>query len=152
MKKYRLFLLNFAMASFISLTGFQKPSVNHIPLKEKQSASINKKAVQFKSKKSLVKQREKVKYFVAAANNSASEDVEFQKLLDLSIPFNTSENAWLKAEQYKIAQKESSTIFIKGKKKSQPIHLDGKMLMSQEPEVDKQKSVDGAGIVITLKR
>jgi hypothetical protein len=30
--------------------------------------------------------------------------------------------------------------------------LDGQMLMSQEPEMDKQKSLDGAGIVITLKR
>jgi hypothetical protein len=152
MKNYRLFLLNFAMASFISLTGFQKPSVNHAPLKEKQIASLNVKAVQFKSKKSLVKQSGKDKHFVAAANNTPDEDAEFQKMLDLSIPFNASENAWLKTEQNKIAQKESSTIFINGKKKSQPIHLDGKMLMSQEPEVDKQKSLDGAGIVIILKR
>lgn len=153
MKNNRVFLLNFVMASFILLTGFQKPSINHAPLAEKQIASDNVKTVRLQSKQGLVKQREKKdKHLLAAANSSASEYAELQKSLDLSIPFKVSENAWLTTEQNRIAQREPSTIFIKEKKKSQPVHLDGEMLMSQEPEIDKQKSLDGAGIVITLKR
>lgn len=155
MKNYRLFLLGFVTASFVLLTGFQKPGVNHAPLAEKQATSINVKKTKFKSKQSPVdsKQQEtKSKHLAATANNSATEDVELQKTLDLSIPFKASDNAGLKTEQNRTAQRTSSTMFTNEKKKSQRVSLDSEMLMSQEPEADKQKSLDGAGIVITLKR
>ncbi|HEY8036324.1 MAG TPA: hypothetical protein VIF37_12150 [Methylobacter sp.] len=154
MKNYRLFLLNFVMASFILLTGFQKPSINRAPLVEKQVASGNVKTVRSKSKESLVKQREKKdKRLVEAANSNASKDAELQKSLDFSIPFKVSESTWLKIEPNKMTQEDSSNMFTTEKQnKPRPVDLDGQMLMSQEPEVDKRKSLDGAGIVITLKR
>jgi len=90
---------------------------------------------------------------VLRAKNSAAEEAEFQKPLDLSMPFKDSENAWLTIEQNKAVQGESLNIFASEKeKKLRPLYLDSQVLMSQEPEVDKRKSLDGAGIVINLKR
>ncbi|MGZ4995758.1 MAG: hypothetical protein ACXWFX_04565, partial [Methylobacter sp.] len=63
------------------------------------------------------------------------------------------ESAALTIEQNKAVQQESLNIFSSEKnKKLRPLDLDGQMLMSQEPEMDKRKSFDGAGIVINLKR
>jgi len=153
MKNYRLFIVSFVTASFILLTGFEKPGVNNaLP-----SANEVKK-VQSKSKESLVKPKQKIKnkqeaVSVLRAKNSAAEEAEFQKPLDLSMPFKDSENAWLTIEQNKAVQGESLNIFASEKnKRPRPLYLDSQVLMSQEPEVDKRKSLDGAGIVINLKR
>lgn len=87
------------------------------------------------------------------AKNLAAEEAELQKPLDLSMPFKDSESAGLTIEQNRAAQEESLNIFSSGKNKMpRPLYLDGQMLMSQEPEGDKRKSFDGAGIVINLKR
>jgi hypothetical protein len=72
--------------------------------------------------------------------------------LNLSIPFNDSENIDLKTEQNSIVGESSNIFAAEHKRKPQPLMLDGQMLMSQEPEMDKRKSLDGAGIVINLKR
>jgi hypothetical protein len=154
MKNYRLLVLSFSIASLILLTGFQKPGINHSPSAKKQMASANVKAARFKSKEYHVKHREKKdKHLLAATKHNSSTAAELQKSLDLSIPFKASENAWLKVEPSKMTQEDSSNIFIAQKqRKPRSVDLDGQMLMSQEPEMDKQKSLDGAGIVITLKR
>jgi hypothetical protein len=154
MKNYRLFILSFGITSLILLTGFQKPSIKHAPLAEKQMASANVKTAGFKSKEHHVKHREKKdKHVLAVTNHNSSTAAELQKSLDLSIPFKASENTWLKVEPSKMTQEDSSDIFTTQKqRKPRPVDLDGQMLMSQEPEMDKQKSLDGAGIVITLKR
>jgi len=153
MKNYRLFIVSFVTASFILLTGFEKPGVN-----DALPSANEVKKVQSKSKESLVKPRQKTKnkqeaVSVLRAKNSAAEEAEFQKPLDLSMPFKDSENAWLTIEQNKAVQGESLNIFASEKeKKLRPLYLDSQVLMSQEPEVDKRKSLDGAGIVINLKR
>jgi len=153
MKNYRLFIVSFVTASFMLLTGFEKSGVNNaLP-----SAEVKK--VQSKSKESLVKPKQKKTknkqdaVSVLRAKNSAAEEAEFQRPLDLSMPFKDSENAWLTIEQNKAVQGESLNIFASEKeKKLRPLYLDSQVLMSQEPEVDKRKSLDGAGIVINLKR
>jgi len=151
-KNYRLFLLGFVTVSFIFLTGLQEADVNDAPLPEKQAASITVKSSQDFSKESPDKSKLK-KAINKPTVPSANEDAVLQKALDLTIPFKASENAWLKTEQSKVASGESLTMFTSGKKRRpRTINLDGQMLMSQEPEVDKQKSVDGAGIVFSLKR
>ncbi|MDP1665629.1 MAG: hypothetical protein Q8L79_10950 [Methylobacter sp.] len=160
MKNYRLFIVGFVTASFILLTGFEKTGANHaLPPAEKKTASNELKKVQSNSKESVVKlKKKKTKnqqkaVLVPSAKNSAAEEVELQKPLDLSMPFKDSESAWLTIEKNKAAQGESLNIFASEKKKKQrSLGLDGQMLMSQEPEGDKQKSLDGAGIVINLKR
>lgn len=154
MKNYRLFILSFGIASLMLLTGFQNPSSKHAPVAEKQPVSANVKAAGVKSRENYVKRREKKdKHLLAATNHNANTAAELQKSLDLSIPFKASDNTWLKVESSKMAQEAPSNIFTTQKqRKPRPVDLDGQMLMSQEPEVDKRKSLDGAGIVITLKR
>ncbi len=160
MKNYRLFILGFVTASFILLTGFEKSDVNNaLPPAEKQAASNEVKEVQPKRKESLVKSKKKKTknkqktVSVPSVKNSAAEEVELQKPLDLSMPFKDSESASLTIEQNRADQGESLNIFSSEKeKKPRPLYLDGQMLMSQEPEGDKRKSLDGAGIVINLKR
>lgn len=140
-----MFLLGFAAASLILLTGFENPDVKNMPLTKKQAAFVGvKKSQPQKSKKKRTK---------PALIPSVIESAELQKSLDLSVPFKIPENAWLKTEQNKMPLMESLNMFTtEKKKKPQPLYLDSQMIMSQEPENDKKKSLDGAGIVINLKR
>lgn len=151
-KNYRLFLLGFVTVSLVLLTGFQKPGVNNASLAEKQAASVEVKKDQLSSKESPVKSEQKKtknRYLVPSAN----EDAELQKSLDLSIQFKNLENTGLSTEQNRMAPGESANMFIAEKKKKlRSLDLGSQMLMSQEPEADKQKTFDGAGIVFTLKR
>lgn len=124
MKNYRLFIVGFVTASFILLTGFEKPGVNDA------LASANEvKKVQSKSKESPVKPKQKKTknkqeaVSVLRAKNSAAEEAEFQKPLDLSMPFKDSENAWLTIEQNKAVQGESLNIFASEKEKSCGLYI-----------------------------
>jgi len=151
MKNYRLYILGFVTISFVFLTGFEKFDVNNTLLTEKKAA-LNVKKVQLNSNEKPVKSKHK-KTINKHSLPSANEDAELQKSLDLTIPSISSENAWLKIEQNKMNQLETSNMFTTEKqKKPRSVDLDSQMLMSQEPEMGKQKSLDGAGIVITLKR
>lgn len=142
----RLFLRIIATASLIFLTGF-----DHEPLAEKQAAALTAKEQQPTSDKPKQKQK-KTKRQVSDVKQSDVEKAQLQKTLDLSVPFKLPEKTWQKSEHNKHAQRESASIFATKKEKSRALSLDGQMLMSPEPEADKQKSVDGAGIVINLKR
>lgn len=150
MKNYRLFVLGFVTASFVLLTGFEKSGVHHVL----SPAANEVKKVQSKSKLKTKKTEHKQKeVLVPSAESSAVEEIEPQKPLDLSMSFENFESAGPRIEQNKAIQEESLNIFSsEKKKKTRPLYLDGQMLMSQEPEMDKQKSVDGAGIIINLKR
>ena len=155
MKNYRLFVLGFVTASFILLTGFEKSGVHNVlSPAAKKTASKEVKKVPSKSKLKTKKAgHNQNEVLVPSAENRESENIELQKPLDLSLSFEDSVNAGLTIEQNKAVQKESLNVFSSEKKKKpRPLYLDGQMLMSQEPEMDKQKSVDGAGIVINLKR
>lgn len=156
MNNYHLFLLSFVTASLVLLTGFEKPGDNNASPAEKQAVLIKVKEVQSKSKDSPVKPKHKKtknEHSVPGVKKDATEDAELQKYLDLSIPFKISENTGLKTEQNRLVPGESLNMFASEKeKKPRPLYLDSQMLMSQEPEADKRKSLDGAGIVINLKR
>ena len=89
---------------------------------------------------------------VDGENNTVKSN-EFEKPLDLSVPFKNSENADLNDAQTSTTQNlVANTLASETKKKPGPLELNGRFLMSPEPEVEKRKSVDGAGIVINLKR
>jgi hypothetical protein len=155
MKNYGLFIVGFVTVSFVLLTGFEKPGVNNALLTEKQAELIKVKKDQPKNKENTVNPKHKNiknKRLAYGSESAVTKGAEPQKSLDLSVPFNDPEKALLKNEQDKVTQRESSNMFASEKKKIRPLDLAGQMLMSQEPEVDKQKSLDGAGIVITLKR
>ncbi len=143
---YRLFLVCFIAASMTLLTGFQEPDFDNVTLSGKQPVSGEKNKDR-RSKQGLKRKNIKNKSVLRV-----DDPVDVPKPLNLSIPFKASDSNVLKAEQPRDAV-ESSTIFAKENKKRQgPLDLNGQMLMSQEPEMDKRKSVDGAGIVINLKR
>ncbi len=151
MNSYRLLILGFATVSFVLLSGFKQSGVHDGLLTEKRAASINVKNAQLGSPKSLVKS----KLHKAKNKLSIAKDAELQKSLDLTVPFKVkaSENAWLRIEQNRIAQVESANMFTADhKNQARSLDLDGQMIMSQEPEADKRKSLDGAAIVINLKR
>jgi hypothetical protein len=157
MKNYRLFLLGFITVSFVLLSGFTKPGVKHASPAKKTAASVQSKKDYSKVKQSPVsstQKKAKNQRLLLSDKNTAIEAVEPQKPLDLSIPFKDD---WLKTEQNRIAQTQTQTeatnmFAVEKKKKLRSVDLDGQMLMSQEPEADKRKSLDGAAIVINLKR
>ncbi len=82
---------------------------------------------------------------------------EQAKPLDLSVPFketNSLEPNTTVSKLDKNKQPQESGLFAKdsNKKPESALQLKGGWLMSPEPEVEKRKSVDGAGIVINVKQ
>lgn len=137
-------------ASLIFLTGFEKSGVNTSPAEQQTSSSEAKKNQSRSGKPGSVNSKQKS---IKHKRTSVPGDLDLQKSLDLSIPFNESETAGLTIEQNRVDQGDLSNLFAtEKKKKPRPLYLDGQILMSQELEVDKKKSLDGAGIVINLKR
>jgi len=175
MTNYRKFLLSFLTVSWIFLSGLNKPVDNDMSTEETQKTEVELKSIETEhnTRKLLETEQAKAKGSVkpvkanpqkakhtaikatdagvADDNNPIKRD-EFEKPLDLSVPFKDAENADLKIEQKSAAQNRVTNIFApETKKKPRPLELDSGFLMSPEPEAEKQKSVDGAGIVIKLK-
>jgi len=79
-------------------------------------------------------------------------DKEQQKSLDLSLSIDDLEKNALNKQIDHAFETAPESIFAIQKKPPRSLTLDGQILMSQEPEADKKKSMDGAGISINLKR
>ena len=83
-------------------------------------------------------------------NNKDNKD----KPLDLSVPFKEDEN---NKDQSPLPddeeQNQKNNLFNSDPKNTphSPLQLKGTWLMLQEPELEKRKSVDGAGIIINVK-
>jgi hypothetical protein len=145
----RLLVVCFVTTSLSLLTGFKNPDNN--------ADAISKQTVLIKADQASIKGRHADLKNTKSSINKPSilridENAELPKSLNLSIPFNDSENIDLKIEQNSIVGESSNIFALEHRKKPQPLMLDGQMLMSQEPEMDKRKSLDGAGIIINLKR
>ena len=120
-----------------------KKTLDTVPVKTKNNALSAKR----KSQKIIL-----AKNISDPDEEPPSQHNEFEKRLDLSVPFEHSENIGLNNIQKAVAQSLVTNIFApETKKKPQPLELKGGFLMSPEPEFEKRKSVDGAGIVINLK-
>lgn len=161
MTNYRIFLLSFLTISWIFLSGLNKPVDNDMSTVEKQKTEAELKLVETENTRKLL-EATPVKTNPKTTNQATDASVadenipiirnEFEKHLDLSVPFKDSENADLEIEQNSAAQTRMNNIFApETKKKPRPLELDSGFLMSPEPEAGKQKTVDGAGIVIKLK-
>jgi len=174
MTNYRLFLLSFITVSWVFLSGLNKPVDNDMSTEETQKTEAELKSIEteYNTRKLLETEQaiakggvkpvkanpQKAKQTTIKATNAVADENnpiernEFEKPLDLSVPFKDAENADLKIEQKSTAQSRVTNIFApETKKKPRPLELDSGFLMSPEPEAEKQKSVDGAGIVIKLK-
>jgi hypothetical protein len=176
MTNYRVFLLSFLTVSWVFLGGFKEPVDNDTLAVEEQKTAVEPEAFETERILSLreakqMKAKSNVKPVMAdpqkseqttskgttsdpADDNNSLQRNEFEKPLDLSVPFKDkdAENAELKVEQKPAAQNRVTNIFAPdAKKKPRPVEVDSGFLMSPEPEPEKLKSVDGAGIVIKLK-
>jgi hypothetical protein len=92
----------------------------------------------------------KLKHPTAHIAEPQAKNNELEKVLDLSPSgFGISESIESPTPSN---QPGSNSIFVAEKKHQRSLTLDGQLLMSQEPEADKKKSMDGASINIILKR
>ncbi|MEF3075355.1 hypothetical protein V2P20_09980 [Methylobacter sp. Wu1] len=82
----------------------------------------------------------------AAPAADAGNAAEFQKPLDLSIPFKMADSA-----AQKIGQNAARQDLFAARKKQRALELNGGAVMTHDPEGEKQQTVDGAGIVFSLK-
>lgn len=175
MTHYRFFLFSFLSVLWVFLSGFNKPVVNLMSGLETQKTEVELKLIDTEnnSHKALEAKQVKTKGVGVSDNtsppkrkqtinkatdtgdvseNNPRERDEFEKPLDLTVPFKGSENSLLKMEKKSTAQSRVTNIFAAdSKNKSRPLELDGDFVMTPYPESGKQQSVDGAGIVIKLK-
>ena len=83
----------------------------------------------------------------------AVQDIELQKPLDLSVPFKMDFDTNMSIHSKSQEARNDSKLFAgPGNLKSRSVQLDGRVLMTQEQEIGKVKTVDGAGIVINVQR
>ena len=176
MTNYRIFLLSFVTVSWVFLNGFNNTFDRTLLSEETQKTEAELKAIETDNNKRKLLEMEQVKAkgnvrsvtvpfknakqttidataAEGAKDNNHPDNNEFERPLDLSIPFKTTETTDLKVEKKSTTQGREANIFASETKKvPRKLELDGDFLMSPEPEAEKLKSVDGAGIVIKLKR
>ena len=131
MKNHRLFIWALAILSCVALTGFEPTNKHALTDSSTTHQNTNK------ANSSLL-------------SNKAKQ--EPQPLLDLSIPFNNAPSSESQSLDGSEPPSIIDSLFApKTKKNNQALRLKGGWLMSPEPEPEKRKTVDGAGIVIDLK-
>ena len=154
MTNYRLFLLSFAAAAWILLSGFNLPSESEKPVIDPQHTIAELKPADAENagkpqetKKAAKTRRKKPIPTISADNPKPAEPDD---PLDLSVPFKSSENGDLE-KKWAVPNGAVNIFSTETKKKPGPLELEGGFLMSPEPQAEKRKSVDGAGIIINIK-
>ncbi len=163
MKIDRIFFLCFLASAWLFLSGFndlvEKDSLvlqgQDVTVKsnfyEIGQTQVTKKNLKVKAKSNHLKVKADVK-IKESVDDASIKGTEIEKILDLSIPFSNSKDADSLIELQRVGQRKSLDFFdTKTKKESRHIELDGDFLMSPEPQGEKLKSVDGAGLIINLK-
>lgn len=142
---YRKFLLNFLVVVSFCISTFSINSGAEIIADEGVKSQLNSVPLE-QAPKSKKKSRKKT--VVITPPIQIDPDVLY-KPLDLSVPFNDQEDFNLLIDKKKV---EGIEYFdTKPKVRPRPLELNGGFLMSPEPEMEKKKTVDGAGISINLK-
>lgn len=136
MKNYGKALLNLMMGVCLFLYGHETIAEADV---EKISVSAGAKQDQAESNKSAGQKTD-------APTMDAGNAAEFQKPLDLSIQFKMTESAGQKSGQNAAGQD-----LFAARKKQRALELNGGAVMTHDPEGEKQQTVDGAGIVFSLK-
>lgn len=89
---------------------------------------------------------------VAAGKKGGGLESDSPKPLDLAVPFR-SLDAQLSKEPGKLTTESTdSSLFAGSYARQNSVQVKGQVVMLQEPEADKRKSVDGAGIMIDFRR
>lgn len=163
MKIDRIFFLCFLASAWLFLSGFNDLVEKDSLVLQGQDetvksnfyeigqAQVTKKILKVKAKSNYLKVKADVK-IKESVDDVSIKATGIEKILDLSIPFSNSKDVDSLIELQRIGQKQSPDYFdTKTKKEARHIELDGDFLMSPEPQGEKLKSVDGAGLVINLK-
>ena len=131
MKNHRLFIWAFAILSCVTLTGFESTSKHTSTVSSTTHQNTNKAGASLLS-------------------NKAKQETQLP--LDLSIPFSNAPSSEPQLLEGNEPPSIIDSLFTpKAKTDDQALRLKGGWLMSPEPEPEKKKTVDGAGIVIDLK-
>ena len=145
MAMHRIFLLGCLTLSAMGLITNSVKAVADIVVTE-QTKVVSDVIVQPVKKKSQHKRKS-----VIITPPIRIEPDELYKPLDLSVPF-TDQDSLDSLKEQSLGQTPALNLFDnKTKKPSRPLELKGGFLMSPEPEMEKKKTVDGAGISINVK-
>ena len=155
MTSYRIFLFSFTAVSWFFLSGLNLPVKNDGPVIDYQKTKVELKLVEAENADNLPETKKKIQ--VNPQRNkqkiittTVDDRNELESPLDLSVPFKGVENGNL--EKRSTALGETANIFsTEIQKNTRPLELEGGLLMSPEPQAEKRKSVDGAGISINIK-
>lgn len=145
MKKHPIFFYCFAFFVWFFLSGFsgETPKITVHP----EATAIHKSKAHYKNR--LKPSTEENTAITANKQETALP-------LDLSVPFKADDNPQndLEAQPDNSGHNNDNNLFAnKPQNATQPpLQLKGGWVMSQEPETEKKKTVDGAGIVINVKQ
>lgn len=84
--------------------------------------------------------------------NTLTKNMEQHKLLDLAVPFKEFDIPDTTRKINSVEDSAGISLFDENGKKQGALQVKGQFVMSQDPEADKKKSADGAGITINLRR
>jgi hypothetical protein len=159
MKIHRIVIAGFLSVSVVFLSDLLGAEETPEPVIKNQKLAIevkirnNTKSVKTRQIRTTVQQK-----LVAAKQVNITRESDFEKPgepqrpLDLSIPYADVDKSDRTTELNTETSIQYVNIFAgENSKKTRPVQIDGKLLMSPEPEIEKQKSADGASIVINLK-
>jgi hypothetical protein len=149
---YRFFLYYLLFLSCVFLTGYsQAETVSKASLQSAVKKNINS----LRDSTSLKVKKQKLAKKKSTLNVKKREMAKLKtvpKPLDLSVPYTDTVKNGSTLDQGEESNEQKASIFAnENKKKTLPVQVNGRLLMSPEPEAEKQKSADGAGIVINLK-
>jgi len=160
MSCFRIFPLCFAVIAWFFLSGLKSLHDHGAELVNKQNITINRdltvaesneKLQEKKANENVVKvQSKKIVKAEEASKQKSFIHSELDTPLDLSIPFKATEKFDLE-KKWLIPHEVLDVFAVDSNKKARSLELNGDLLMSPDPQPEKRKSVDGAGIIINIK-
>ncbi len=156
----RTLSLGFAVIAWFFLSGLSLLTAHETALVNNQKLTLsptsnnvehNAQPLETTVAKRFVKVRSK-KTVKLEASSKSSLLMQNQQTnpLDLSIPFKATEKFDLE-KKWLIPHKALDAFAVDPNKKSRSLELKGEMLKSPDPQPEKRKSLDGAGISINIK-
>jgi hypothetical protein len=161
MTSFRICSFCFAVIAWFLLSGLKSQADNdaHVVSKQNVTKRFGSTGTEGSGKlqeknghENIVKVRsKKIVRIEAASKKKTFIHSELDVPLDLSVPFKATEKIDLE-KKWLIPHETLDVFAVDPNKKARSLELDGDFLMSPEPQAEKRKSVDGAGIIINLKR
>jgi hypothetical protein len=160
MTNYRAFSVGFVVLASFFLSGLKLLTDNEVELVNKEPVVISpistitdssEKSQEKKIAQTVVKRRPKKIVRVEAASKQKSViSSELDTPLDLSVPFKATEKFDLE-KKWLIPHVVLDAFAFDPNNKARSLELNGDLLMTPDPQPEKRKSVDGAGISINIK-